>query len=78
VDSIIAGVKETGLESPDWFLLDQNKNEKWTLVLPIKIRRVSMKRKAFIDKVRNYHVPKRTFLHRVSLIIFTKLFMCQR
>jgi hypothetical protein len=61
VDSIIADVNETGLESPDWFLLDQNKNEKWTLVLPIKIRRVSMKRKAFIDKVRTYPLSKEDF-----------------
>jgi hypothetical protein len=52
VDSTIAHVKETGLESVDWILLDQNKKEKWTLVLQIKIRRVSIKRKTFIDNVR--------------------------
>jgi len=52
VDSIIAVVKETGLESTDWILLDQNKNEMWTPVLPIKIRRVS------IDKVRTYPFSK--------------------
>jgi len=59
VDSVIADVKDTGLESTDWILLDQNKNEMWTLVLPIKIRRFSIKHKAFIDKVRTYPLSKK-------------------
>jgi hypothetical protein len=54
----MSDVKETGLESTDWILLDQKKNEMWTLLLPIKIRRISIKRRAFIDKVRNYPLSK--------------------
>jgi len=58
VDSIIADVKEKGLESTDSVLLDQNKNEMCTLVLPIKIRRFSIKRRLFIDKTRTYPLSK--------------------
>jgi hypothetical protein len=58
VNIIIADVKETGLESTDRIILDQNKNEMWTVVLSIKIRRVSVKRSVFIKNSKPYPLSK--------------------
>ena len=58
MDIFIADVKRTGLESTDWFLLAQDKNEMWADMPSIKIRQVSTKRRKFIDNLKTHPLSK--------------------